>query len=100
MVPSFATTSAPNKSRAPKLSGGGLHLTQRGSHFLQVRHHRNVVALEPRHFALLVHDGDGATGDSFVSQVYAVLLAHRTLRMKIRQQRILDAHLVGISFVG
>src|SRR5258708_11334060 len=83
MVPSFATTSAPNNSRAQKLSGGGLHLAQCGSHFLQVRHHRNVVVLEPRHFALLVHDGDGAARDSFVSQAYPGLFAHPAPRTKI-----------------
>src|SRR6266581_1234634 len=75
------------------------HLRQRRRNFLEIRHHRNVIVLEPRYLSRLVDDGDRAAGDAFISQVHAVLLAHRSARMKIRQQRIFDPHLLRIRLV-
>src|SRR6267154_2887605 len=77
----------------------GLHLAQRSRNFFQVRHHRDVVVLEPGHFSGFVHNGDRPARNAFVCQVHAVLLARRPTRMKIRQKRILDPHLFCIRFV-
>src|ERR1700726_1181284 len=97
MALSSATISARNRTSAPRLqrrtdrnvgrlSRGGFYLAESGSDLLQVRNHRDVVVFEPSHFALLIHDSDGAAGNSFVREVHAVFLAHRALRMKIGQQ--------------
>src|SRR5258708_5326902 len=75
------------------------HLAQLGRNLFQVRHHWDVVVLEPGHFSGFVHDSDRPAGYAFVAQVYAILLARRSPRMKIRQQRILDPHFLRIGLV-
>jgi len=67
----------------------GLHLPQRSRNFFQVRHHRDVVVLEPGHFSGFIHNGDRPPGNAFVRQIHAVLLARRPTRMKIRQSEYL-----------
>src|SRR5215469_11262424 len=74
-------------------------LRQRACHFLDVRHDRNVVVFGPRYFSLLINDKNGASRDAPVRHIHPVLLAHRTSWMKIREQGILDSHLLRIRFV-
>src|SRR5215472_15887648 len=74
-------------------------LRQRACHFLDVRHDRNVVVFGPRYFSLLINDENGASRDAPVGHIHPVLLAHRTAWMKIREQGILDPHLLRIRFV-
>src|SRR5215472_962320 len=74
-------------------------LRQRACHFLDVRHDRNVVVFGPRYFSLLIDDENGASRDAPVGHIHPVLLAHRTSWMKIREQGILDPHLLRIRFV-
>src|SRR5215831_12678326 len=74
-------------------------LGQRACHFLDVRHDRNVVVFGPRYFSLLINDENGASRDAPVGHIHPVLLAHRTAWMKIREQGILDPHLLRIRFV-
>src|SRR5207253_9337601 len=67
---------------AASLGGGGLHLRQGRGDVLQIRHEGNVVILEPSHVSSFVDDGDGASGDSLIRQIHAVLFAHGAARMK------------------
>ncbi len=48
---------------------------------------------------MLVHDKNGAARDALFAQVHAVLFARGALGMKIRQQRILDAHFFRVGLV-
>src|SRR5207253_9337600 len=61
---------------AASLGGGGLHLRQGRGDFLQIRHDGNVIILEPSHVSSFVDDGDGASGDSLIRQIHAVLFFH------------------------
>src|ERR1700730_2255352 len=71
-----------------------------GGNFLYVRDYGDVIVFGPGDFALLVDDHDSAAGDALVTEIDAVLFAHGTFWMEVGEQGILDAHFVGIGFVG
>src|ERR1700693_1321853 len=67
--------------------------------FLDVWQSWDIVIFEPGDFSGAVNDSDRAAGDAFVGQKDAVFFTNRATRLKIREQRILDAHLFGERFM-
>jgi hypothetical protein len=66
---------------------------------LQVRNHRNIVILEPCDISRAIDDRDGASCDAFIGEIDSEFVAHRSARLKIREQRILNPHFFRVSFV-
>jgi len=55
--------------------------------------------LDPREFPVLIDNKDGAPGNALLGQKDSVLLSGCPAGLEIRQQRLLDTHFVGVSFV-
>jgi len=64
---------------------GSLQLGEGVRDFLDIRHNRNVVVLEPSELAAAVDNGNGAPGDSLVGKIDSEFVANGAAWLEIRK---------------